>query len=375
MAMWNLMEGMRDLGHEVHVAALNTIKQYCPPGNVPDAIRSTYRYTLFDADIRYRPLSALLHQNSTVPYHVRRFQHEAMEQYVERTLVEGGYDLVVAESLYAAPVARVAMRMGLPIVLRAHNAEHVIWSRLARSAREPLRRALFAHMARRILKYELAILASFHACACISQEDIAMFREAGSDARIYHAPLGLGTDAVGNAADAGPDHVIYHMGSMEWLPHREAMAWFLTQVWPIVHATDPRIRCHLAGKGIGRALPGIGSPGIVVHHTTEDARSFARERPILIAPSFSGSGVMVKVVEAMLAGKAIITTPNGARGLSAMHDLNMMIGSQPEEWAAWIVQLANDRAARQRLGEGARRTAINEHGRTQAARMFLEGIG
>lgn len=372
--MWNLMEGMRALGHEVHVAALNTSKQYCPPDNVPDAIRATYHYTLFDTDLRYRPLSALTQLYANVPYHVQRFHNKAMERHVEAILANGQYDLVVAESLYAAPVAQVAAQLGVPVVLRAHNAEHVIWNNLSRSAKDPLRRLLYGHMAQRILKYELAMLATFHSSACISKDDIAVFREAGSAAHLYHAPFGLGMDAMDDDLDPGPDHCIYHLGSMEWLPHREAMTWFLTKVWPAVHAADARIQCHLGGKGIERALPGMDAPGIVLHCDTVDARSFTRQRPILIAPSFSGSGVMVKVVEAMAAGKAIVTTPNGARGLSAAHGHNMMVSAKPEEWATWIVHLANDAAARKRLGEAAKHTATTEHGRVQAARMFLAGI-
>jgi polysaccharide biosynthesis protein PslH len=372
--MWNQSEGLRSLGHQVEILALNTNKQHTPPSSIPATVANAYRYALIDANIRYRPVAALRHLWSFTPYHVQRFDVPGMRVAIEQRTSADRYDLVILESLYATPYLDIFERRNIPVVLRCHNAEFDIWQKLRRSAKGPLRRWYFGHLARTLARYELSVLERVDACACISLDDITAFRAYGSDAKLYHVPFGMDLEMMAppaEAPDAGPD--LYHLGSMDWIPHQEAIRWFVENVWPLVAAKQVGINCHLGSRTMPSWLEQTALPGLHIHSGSIDANAFMRDKGILIAPSFSGSGVMVKIVEAMARGKAIITTTNGARGLAVTNGRDLVISNSPEEWAQHIIRLSTNPKQRKALQVNALAFVHKEHDRNRAAQLFLDG--
>jgi glycosyltransferase involved in cell wall biosynthesis len=373
-AMWHLAEGLRALGHEVSIIALNTNKQFCPPDSVPSDVNDAFRYTLVNADISYRPVPAARHLRSFVPYHVQRFDVAEARKVIDHRMRSESLDLVILESLYASPYLDLIKSMGIPVVVRSHNAEFDIWTKLHRTAHHPLKRWYFGHLARSLEGYEAHVMGQADACACISADDVASFIAHGSKARLYHVPFGMDLSALAAAPNdppPGPD--LYHLGSMDWIPHQEAIRWFVERVWPLVIAQRPGIHCHLGSRTMPAWLMELKLPGLHVQAGNIDALAFMHDKGILVAPSFSGSGVMVKVVEAMARGKAIITTTNGARGLGVTSGRHMLISDSPEEWAADIIRLSTNAAERVALQANALAFARKEHDRIQAAQRLLDG--
>jgi glycosyltransferase involved in cell wall biosynthesis len=52
----------------------------------------------------------------------------------------------------------------------------------------------------------------------------------------------------------------------------------------------------------------------------------------MIAPIFSGSGMRVKIIEAMSYGKCVLSTPVGAEGIDIAHQENILIANTEKEW-------------------------------------------
>jgi glycosyltransferase involved in cell wall biosynthesis len=120
------------------------------------------------------------------------------------------------------------------------------------------------------------------------------------------------------------------------------MKWFLEEVAPLLH--------HAGVDVYSRQWPFGSAPKGVRYRA--DQPDFA-EYGIFIAPIRSGSGMRIKLLEAMARGKAIVTTPLGAEGLNAIHGTHLLLADSPSEFAAAMDELHQSAELRTKLGSAA----------------------
>ena len=76
---------------------------------------------------------------------------------------------------------------------------------------------------------------------------------------------------------------------------------------------------------------------------------------VVIAPLFAGGGTKLKVVEAMAAGRPVVTTPVGAEGIPRSDGVRMC--TDPREFASEVVRFLTDGSAATSAG-AANRSAV-----------------
>jgi glycosyltransferase involved in cell wall biosynthesis len=108
-------------------------------------------------------------------------------------------------------------------------------------------------------------------------------------------------------------------------------------------------------------LTKLSVPHITVDGEVPDVWEYMQRFSIMVVPLFSGSGIRIKIVEAMAAGKAIITTAIGAEGINYENGQHLLIAKDPKSFADAIVRLYNDKALRDSLGKNARMLIAKEH--------------
>ena len=94
-------------------------------------------------------------------------------------------------------------------------------------------------------------------------------------------------------------------------------------------------------------------PGLVVVGEVADARQFVSSKAISIVPLFAGSGMRVKIIEAMALGRAIISTTVGAEGINYTNGADIIIADDADTFAAAVVKALNNETLRQSLGQQA----------------------
>ena len=91
-----------------------------------------------------------------------------------------------------------------------------------------------------------------------------------------------------------------------------------------------------------QSLMNLQMEGITVVGEVADASRFIGSKQINVVPLLSGSGIRVKIIEAMSMGKAVVTTSVGARGIDYTDGENLLIANTPEEFAQQIGRLVHD---------------------------------
>jgi len=207
----------------------------------------------------------------------------------------------------------------------------------------------FARAERRVARRDRWLLAN-------SDRVAASLRRAAPRSEVVVAPLTLDPAFYAPGAPAArPSAGLIGTGS--W-PTTAAAVRRLTQgVWPLVRLRVPDAQLRLAGRGIGEAAA-AGGPGVVVEGAVDSAVDFLRSLAVLTYPIPRGSGMKVKVLEALALGVPVVTTPDGAEGVP-VND-GVVVARSDEELAQATAAILCDAAERRQRGEAARR-AFDAH--------------
>ena len=165
---------------------------------------------------------------------------------------------------------------------------------------------------------------------------------------------------------------------MNWIPNQEGIRWFLFNVWPDVHKQFPDLKYYLAGREMPAWMLSLNLPNVVVLGEVEDAPVFLNSKAIMIVPLFSGSGIRVKIIEGMAAGKTIVSTGIGAEGINYTNRHNILIADAPCEFFEMISLCVQDPEICKKIGKRARNlieTEYNSDNLIQKMVAFYKQLG
>lgn len=338
--------GLSGAGHRVHVLSMATPKH---PGG--GAVPAGVSAESVPVDTSIRPLRLLASLASRAPYATARFAGPAFSARLAKLLGDEEWDVVQLEGLGTYPYAGAIRRSSRGrLVVRAHNVEHALFRE--RAGRAGRAAAAFLRLeARRVERLERETWRLATGVAAIGPE-VAAACAAASPVPVATIPVGV--EVPSRTPPLGDPGVLVHLSAMDWWPNREGLSWFLGEVWPRVRAVSPGATLRLAGRGMrpfARDLPGSG---ISVEGEVPDAAAFLRSGAILVAPLLSGSGVRVKIVEAMAQGRAVVATSRAVEGLGgAVPGEHLLVGDGAGGLADALLLALGDATLVARLGEAA----------------------
>lgn len=359
LAMNSITQGLLGAGCEVRVLTVETDKHPAHTASLPE---SYLRQTAFEAvyiDLGIKPLPAAAAALCGESYHVKRYISNDFAQRLTAILQEEEFDIVHVESIFLTPYVPIIRRHSqAKVILRAHNVEHLIWRRVAQSTRNLMKRSYLKHLSLTLRAYELEHLGDYDGVVCITPADAEYFRQNGCRRPITSIPFGVEPKEL-PSTEVEPNS-LFHIGAMDWLPNQESIAWLIDEVWPVVHREVPQAHLYLAGRKMPARWMKAHIDGITVVGEVDDAMQFIGSKQINIVPLLSGSGIRVKIIEAMSVGKVVITTTVGAQGIDYTDGVELLIADTPEQFASQIKRCLTDADYCHSVGDAAARL-IREH--------------
>jgi glycosyltransferase involved in cell wall biosynthesis len=302
------------------------------------------------------------------PYLVAEVDCSEMRRLVRRHLCSRAYDIVYLGSIgmmaYLPIVRKLAPKAR--VVLEEHNVEWTIFDRLADSLRPPKRQAARLE-AIALRRFERKALRAVDAVVAISGADAKGLRELSGVEAIVVAPFvepGKPRVETTRAAALG------YIGHLGWQPNVYGLDWFCGEVWPLVRRRVPDAKLTIAGPGLGKRSDGSlqvpqnwSQPGVTTVGFVEDLEEVYQATLGLVAPVLGGSGVRMKLLEAMRAGMPTVTTTDGAAGLDVVDGREFLIADEPDLYADRVARLLADAALRERLRQGGYAWLASHHSR------------
>ena len=281
-------------------------------------------------------------------------------------------DVVQLEFTTMAQYARLARGTGALVVCTAHNLAFLAQARRARSETRP------ALIARRWLGalslglYELRTLRRCRLVVALGPADAAVLARWVRRTRVEYVPSGV--DLAGRPPCYDPsvmDRVLF-VGSYLHPPNVEGALWLAREVWPRVRRVRPGARLVLAGRTPPPAIQALAGPDIEVPGTVDNLRPLYARSSMVAAPVFWGSGVRIKLLEALACGLPVVTTALAAEGIDLRHEHSALFAEQPGDFAAEIVRLLDDPELRARLGAAGRTVVERDYDWNNTARRLHE---
>jgi glycosyltransferase involved in cell wall biosynthesis len=192
----------------------------------------------------------------------------------------------------------------------------------------------------------------------VSDEDRIRCQQERPGRRVLVVPNGSDCSAVRPEPPRteGPS-VILFTGDMGFSPNVDAALFLACRIFPEIRRIHPDVELYLVGRNPDprlRRLAGSNS-GITVTGAVEDMVPYLHAATVYVAPHFTGAGTRTKLLEAMTAGLAIVTTSIGIEGIEASHDREVVIADDLPSLTTTVLRLIGNPQARIRLGTAARR--------------------
>jgi glycosyltransferase involved in cell wall biosynthesis len=357
IATLNLAMGLARNGADVTLLAMNTVKHYFPSEEIPARIRDLLHIRSVDVDTRIRPLALLRNfLFSSYPYIAQRFISEPFRKELAKCLAETEFDILQIEGPYLGHYLRFAGK-GPILSLRAHNLEYRIWELRAREERNPFKRLYFRSLSCRIRELENRLLRELDVLVPISETDAEGFRTMRHDLPALVCPTGMD---LGNypAGYSEGEIRLFYIGALDWAPNQEGLDWFFRNVWPAILSRWPELVLHVAGRNSSHYFTSANPPNVYPEGEIDDAISFYREHNVMIVPLLSGSGIRIKILEAMAMGKVVISSTIGASGLGVRDGEHLFIADSADDYIRILEILQKQPRRMRETGHQARQFVI-----------------
>ncbi|GAB4524247.1 MAG: glycosyltransferase family 4 protein [Anaerolineales bacterium] len=356
---WNLLQYLSQR-HEVTLVSFTRGDQSTEVA----ALRAVCQevYTLPMQRAVWRDALALAHSFvSGQPWTMVRDQRAAMRRLLERLLREKHFDILHADQLNMAQYA--ALGNGTPRVLDAHNALWVLYRRLAETlpARNPLK-WLYARDWQLLKRYEGEICRTFDGVLTVSEEDALALKEAAhTPAHLQVVPIAIDADATPPVQRApNADHIL-HIGTMFWPPNVDGILWFLNEVFPLIQKARPAVQCDLVGSRPPAEIQAWDGEHIHVTGYVPDPTPYLQCAGVMIVPLRAGGGMRVKILNALSQELPLVSTTIGAEGIALQDGVHALIADTPEDFAAAVLHLLEDRTLANELGRNGRRLMLEKY--------------
>lgn len=188
------------------------------------------------------------------------------------------------------------------------------------------------------------ILAYKNIRACSPRLESKM-REWGHVGKINSIPVALDLDQYEwiKSENRPSKKIITLVGSMHWYPSASAAKRVLNELWSEIKRQVPEAELRIIGWSAKSVLKDYQNiPGVFIEENVKDIRPYFEETSVFLYPPARGSGMKIKILEAMAWGIPVVTTSEGVEGLSITDGVEAFVAEDNEALIKKTVKLLND---------------------------------
>jgi hypothetical protein len=231
----------------------------------------------------------------------------------------------------------------------------------------------FLKLAKDLKKYEINTITKFDGIACISKIDKEIFKS--FEPNLNYATIPVSLSKAEKTIDYSNSN-FFHIGSMNWKPNIEAVELLTSTIFPQIKAKIPNSKLVIAGSNMPKNIESNLEKGIEVIGFVENVNQFMTEKGIMISPIKSGSGVRIKLLEAMNLGVPILTTSQGAEGIEKYAnktetEKTCIIQDENNKFIEAAIELALDEKKRSEIGSNGKKLIENKYQTEQVTNKLI----
>jgi polysaccharide biosynthesis protein PslH len=306
------------------------------------------------------------------------FRLPALQQSLDRLLYARRFDVVNLEFSFLGhcDLRQAPRGEKLPaLVVDSHNIDYELARQYAREGSSLVRRLYAEANWRKLRREELATYRDADGVYLCSAADERRLLDEVPTARTAVIPNAADVEYYrARSNDPPPDgRTVVFFGLLSYVPNVDGVNHFVKDIWPRIAEAHPEARCKIIGGRPPASLLALAGPRIELTGFVPDLRPHLAAAAVVVVPLRVGGGTRLKIVEAMAMGKAIVSTALGTEGIEATPGRDILVEDHPAAFADAVNRLLTEPGLATRIGQSARRLAVERYAWSGAARA-LEGF-
>jgi glycosyltransferase involved in cell wall biosynthesis len=304
-----------------------------------------------------------------LPDMAHRLYAPAFALSLRQWLTETQFDIVQVEGIELARYIGI-IREASPtsrILFDDHNAETELQRRnfltdVKRPGRWPAAAYSFVQTYR-LRRFESWAMRQADWVVAVSDEDARQLQKLVPEKTVTVIPNSIDTEVYQSRSthESLPNNQSFDLvftGKMDYRPNVDAVLWFIEAIWPQIRAARPQTTLAIVGQKLHERLQSLGQQsGITLTGWVDSVQPYLAGAGLCLMPFRVGSGTRLKLIEAMAAGKAIVSTTVGAEGFPVQSGREIVLADSPGEFAQAVLALLSNEDERERLGAAAQQFA------------------
>ena len=280
-----------------------------------------------------------------LPHRLQRFIRSAyrplpdyvfpeMIHQVRETLDRSSFDFLIVNYVFWSRLAEIAGR-AMTTVIDIHDCM---------TLQQHMHRGGRSFSLGRMFQDEIAAIDRFDYALSISEEETALFEPFCSHVRFVHAPIAFPERFL---PEGKTKYHLLFVGSDNHF-NKVGMRWFMDAVYPLLPEWISICIVGQVTRFVSR------KPNVTLIPHSEDLEKVYRDSRIVICPLRSGTGLKVKVIEALSYGRPVVTTRWGLTGMTQKSMNGCVVADSEDDFARGVERLIEDedhyRAMREQAG-------------------------
>ena len=382
MAAYSLAESVMACSSQTVMVPFSTYKHRVDAKFFPKHWKEKALMEPVDADTKIKPVRMLKSMADGSSYHMQRVRDSETRTKVLNIIQKHRPDLIILDGLFGLAYAEIIKSaFDIPILYRSHNVEHKIWEELAVKEKNPLKKGTLSILAGRLKSEEWDMLRFTDGVFFISADDAGYFQDWGFR-KPYEVLFPSFDESFFNRRFIIPpqDRLLrlFHLGAMDWAPNVEAVEYFLNKVWPALREKfGEKVTFHAAGRHMPAHLLKHSAPGFSCSGTIPDFMEFASGFHAMAVPLLSGSGIRMKIAEAMVSGIPVMASEPAIRGIPARKNKEFVQADTPKDWVKAVGAIMEGKIHLSEIAESAAKKAqelFSAQASEQTVRRLIEKV-
>lgn len=281
------------------------------------------------------------------PYPVYKYWRSDVNEFIKTYIATSRPDCVWVDHLSMAQYLPASFK-GLTI-LENHNVESVLYRRHAEAEQKRIWKFFFYLESFKYRWYQKLVMPRFQRVCAISGHDrLSLIKEG---VKLKKPPVVLPPaipQKYFNITAKDDGKTILFTGLLTWYPNKRGVIWFIQEVFPHIVKVIPDVKLLIVGDKSKR-FPLKNTKAITFMGYVKDVLPYFSKGTVFIAPIMFGSGVRIKILEAMAACIPVVSTTIGAEGLRVTNGKNILLADDPLVFAHRVIALMKTPSLKKRL--------------------------
>lgn len=296
-------------------------------------------------------LNVILSFFSRIPFQVAWYKSKRMNSKVSQLINSGRYDVAYFHLIRSAQYfPETSGKSSILKVIDFTDAVSLYLNRFFSIEKNRFKKIFLGIEKKRIEKYE-TIANKFDAVYICSETDREYLRKQGVQANMKILRNGVDIKHFKSEKHEFDRNRIIFTGNMPYYANYDAAIYFSKEILPLVLKEVPNAKFYIVGQDPPLRIRSLACDNIIVTGFVKDIKLEYLKSNINVAPMRFGAGTLNKIIESLVLGVPVISTPIAVEGFPEEIKKIIIVASGSREFAERVIGYLKNPELRQQFME------------------------